>query len=69
LRDPLLETFLFDWEGDLYGKTLEVALVAFLRAELKFDSVDEMVTKMHGDVEDANAALGENAMTGDGLEA
>ncbi len=58
LRDPLLETFIFDFEGDLYGKWLEVAFIAYLRPELKFDSVDEMVAQMHKDVEAAKGALG-----------
>lgn len=57
IRDPLLETMIFDWEGDLYGKTLEVALIAFLRPELKFDSIEDLVTQMHGDVERAKTAL------------
>jgi len=35
LRDPLLETMIFDWGGDLYGQKLEVALFAFLRPETK----------------------------------
>ena len=49
LRDPLLETFLFDFDGDLYGQTLEIALIEYLRPELKFDSVDAMVDQMHID--------------------
>lgn len=57
LRDPLLETFIFDFEGDLYGKWLEVAFVAYLRPELKFDSVDDMVAQMHQDVAAAKGAL------------
>lgn len=69
LRDPLLETFLFDWDGDLYGKSLEVALVSFLRPELKFNSVDEMVKRMHEDVSEAKARLAEMSMTSDGLRA
>jgi riboflavin kinase / FMN adenylyltransferase len=69
LRDPLLETFLLDWEGDLYGRTLEVALVEFLRPELNFASVDEMVARMHVDVENARAALDRSAMTGEALQA
>ena len=63
LRDPLLETMLFDFEGDLYSKRLEVALVAFLRPELKFDAVEDMVERMHRDVEAAKAELASN--TGD----
>lgn len=57
VRDPLLETFLFDWEGDLYDRRLEVALIAYLRAEVKFDSLDEMVAQMHGDVERTKSML------------
>ncbi|MEM9667322.1 MAG: bifunctional riboflavin kinase/FAD synthetase [Pseudomonadota bacterium] len=57
IRDPLLETVVLDWEGDLYGKKIEVAFVAFLRPELKFDELDKMVEQMHRDVEDARAAL------------
>lgn len=67
LRDPLLETFLLDFDGDLYGKVLEVALIAFLRPELKFDSVETMVTHMHEDVADAKAALSADGATGDAL--
>lgn len=57
LRDPLLETFLFDFEGDLYGRWLEVALIAFLRPEWKFDSLEALVEQMHLDAEAAKAAL------------
>ncbi|MCH9751162.1 MAG: riboflavin biosynthesis protein RibF [Alphaproteobacteria bacterium] len=57
IRDPLLETFIFDFDGDIYGQQLEVALVRFLRPELKFDSIDDMVTRMHQDVKDAQAHL------------
>ena len=34
---PLLEVFLFDFKGDLYGATLDVAFIGFIREELKFD--------------------------------
>src|SRR5919201_3729154 len=40
---PLLEVFLFDFKGDIYGTVLDVALVSFIRDELKFDSVDALV--------------------------
>lgn len=50
IRDPLLETFIFDFDSDIYGQQLEVALVRFLRPELKFDSLDEMVVQMDKDV-------------------
>ena len=44
-----LETFLFDFSGDLYGSTLSVALVEFLRPELKFDGLDALITQMNAD--------------------
>ena len=57
IRDPLLETFIFDFEGDLYGRPLEVALVRFLRPELKFDTIDDMIVQMDQDTADAKALL------------
>ncbi|MEM1066459.1 MAG: bifunctional riboflavin kinase/FAD synthetase [Pseudomonadota bacterium] len=56
---PNLETFLFDFEGDLYGKILSVALVAFLRPEERFESVDALITQMDRDSSAARAALAE----------
>jgi riboflavin kinase / FMN adenylyltransferase len=46
---PLLEIFLFDFKGDLYGAALDVAFIAFIRDELKFDSVDALVRQMDDD--------------------
>ena len=46
---PNLETFLFDFKGDLYGQHLSVALVNFLRPELKFDSLPALITQMNTD--------------------
>lgn len=57
IRDPLLEAFIFDFDGDLYGQHLDVALVQFLRPELKFDSMDDMVAQMHVDVTNAKSVL------------
>ncbi|MBA4337289.1 riboflavin biosynthesis protein RibF [Hyphomonas sp.] len=57
LRDPLLETHIFDFKGDIYGKRLEVQLVAYLRPEKRFDSLDLMVEQMHLDSADARAIL------------
>src|ERR1700694_5010762 len=53
----LLEIFLFDFEGDLYGKSLDVAFIAFIREELKFDSVEALVRQMDDDSAHARAAL------------
>ena len=45
----LLETHLFDFEGDLYGRSIEVALHAFIREEKKFESLDDLVSEMRED--------------------
>src|ERR1700684_633764 len=54
---PLLEVFLFDFKGDLYGATLDVAFIGFIREELKFDSVDALVRRMDQDSAEARATL------------
>jgi riboflavin kinase/FMN adenylyltransferase len=54
---PNLETFLFDFAGDIYGATLSVALVAFLRPERSFDSVEALVAQMGADCAAARDAL------------
>ena len=46
---PNLESFLFDFSGDLYGATLSVALVAYLRPEMKFDGLEALITQMDAD--------------------
>ena len=45
----LLEAHLLDFEGDLYGRRIEVALHAFIREERKFDSVEALVAEMRND--------------------
>ena len=52
-----LETFLFDFAGDLYGAELSVALVEFLRPELRFDGVEALVYQMHADSARAHEVL------------
>ncbi len=49
----LIETFLIDFSGDLYGQNLRVAFVEKLRAELAFDDAGALVEQMHADVEAA----------------
>ncbi|MET3893549.1 riboflavin kinase/FMN adenylyltransferase [Bosea sp. OAE506] len=46
---PRLETFVFDFAGDLYGQQVDVALVAWLRGEAKFDSLEALITQMDAD--------------------
>src|ERR1700753_2670053 len=54
---PLLEVFLFDFKGDLYGRHLDVAFIAFLREELKFDGLDALVRQMNADRRPARERL------------
>ena len=54
---PLLEIFLFDFNGDLYGATLDVAFIGFIREELKFDSAEKLVGQMNDDSARARAML------------
>jgi riboflavin kinase/FMN adenylyltransferase len=51
-RGLLVEAFLLDFEGDLYGRELRLAFLSRLRGELKFDSVDELIVQMGRDVDD-----------------
>ena len=52
-----LETFIFDFKGDIYGANLSVALVEHLRGEAKFASLDALVTQMDADSARARAIL------------
>jgi riboflavin kinase/FMN adenylyltransferase len=54
---PLLEVFLFDFKGDLYGSRLDVAFIAFLREELKFDHLDALIRQMDDDSRAARERL------------
>jgi riboflavin kinase/FMN adenylyltransferase len=53
----LLEVHLFDFAGDLYGRTLDVAFIAWIRPEMKFDTVADLVRRMDGDTSLARNAL------------
>ena len=54
---PNLETFLFDFSGDLYGHHLSVALVDYLRPELKFDGLPALMDQMAADCTQARTIL------------
>jgi riboflavin kinase / FMN adenylyltransferase len=54
---PLLEAHVFDFDGDLYGREIEVEFIARLRDEVRFDSVAAMVEQMHRDAAEARAVL------------
>ncbi|MGQ2908988.1 MAG: bifunctional riboflavin kinase/FAD synthetase [Aliihoeflea sp.] len=54
---PLLETFLFDFSGDLYGETCQVGFFARLRGEEKFDGLDALTAQMKRDEAEARAVM------------
>jgi riboflavin kinase/FMN adenylyltransferase len=53
----LLEVFLFDFAGDLYGKTIDVAFIAWIREEKAFASAADLVRQMQDDSARAREAL------------
>ncbi|ESY09337.1 bifunctional riboflavin kinase/FAD synthetase [Mesorhizobium sp. C386A] len=54
---PLLETFVFDFAGDLYGEICDVSFFGFMRPEVKFDGLDALVAQMKRDEAEARALL------------
>src|SRR5581483_8257995 len=54
---PLLEVFLFDFAGELYGQPLDVAFIGWIRQEAKFESIPALVAQMDKDSVQATAAL------------
>lgn len=60
-KDVLLEAYLFDFEGDLYGRAMAVDIVAFLRGERKFDGLDALKAQIALDSQAARGALADPA--------
>ncbi|MGB0853248.1 MAG: bifunctional riboflavin kinase/FAD synthetase [Pikeienuella sp.] len=58
---PNLETYIFDFKGDLYGAHASVGLVAYQRPELKFDGLDALIAQMHEDKAEARRILAATA--------
>jgi riboflavin kinase/FMN adenylyltransferase len=59
VNTPCLESFLFDFEGDLYDEQLSVAFVEYLRGEEKFDNLDALIVQMDADCDKARVLLSE----------
>ena len=57
----LLEIFLFDFSGDLYGAVLDCAFIGWIRPELHFESVDELIRRMDDDSRHARSILARHA--------
>lgn len=54
---PMLEVFLLDFDGDLYGQVITVEFFKFIRADRKFTCPDELVAQMNNDVAAVRAAF------------
>lgn len=57
VNHPNLETYLFDFTGDLYGASVSVALVAYQRPEEKFDNLEDLIKQMNIDCFEAREIL------------
>ncbi|MFO1376861.1 MAG: bifunctional riboflavin kinase/FAD synthetase [Steroidobacteraceae bacterium] len=60
--EPLLETHVFDYAGDLYGRYIGVEFVAKIRDEEKFPDLDSLVVQMHDDARKARSLLAESRL-------
>ncbi len=56
--DVAVEAHLLDFDGDLYGETLDIALIQKIRSERKFDGFEALVAQIHLDIETARTLLG-----------
>jgi riboflavin kinase/FMN adenylyltransferase len=59
----LVEAYLLDWSGDLYGEQMMIEFLARLRGERRFDSVDALIAQMHRDVDDARQVYAAHSAT------
>jgi len=63
VAEPLLEVWLFDFEGDLYGQVIETDLVAWLRPEMSFDGLESLKAQIDDDAAAARSILRETSRT------
>ena len=59
-----VETYIFDFSGDLYDREISVKLIEFHRPEMRFGSVDELSAQMHRDMEDGRRFFSETDGSG-----
>jgi riboflavin kinase/FMN adenylyltransferase len=58
---PSVETYILDFEGDLYGRELRVEMLHRLRGEIRFDGIDALVAAISADVDATRAYFASNA--------
>ena len=58
---PILEVHIFDFDRDIYGEYIHVDFIAWLRAQVKFDVVEDLVAQMDVDADNAKSALAAEA--------
>jgi riboflavin kinase/FMN adenylyltransferase len=54
---PTVETYIFDFDGDLYGRSLKIELVAMVSPEMKFETIELLKQKIAADVAKAREIL------------
>ena len=54
---PPFETWIFDFDEDIYGEELSVALLGHVRGQVKFSSLDELIAAVHNDAREARRLL------------
>ncbi|MGV3488295.1 MAG: bifunctional riboflavin kinase/FAD synthetase [Tuberibacillus sp.] len=52
-KNPVIEVFLFDFDGNIYGETVAIEWLERIRGDMKFDSVEELIEQMNKDIEKA----------------
>ena len=57
-NDLSIEVHILDFQGDIYNQKMRIEFIEFLRPEIKFDSVDELIAQMHKDKEETIKVLG-----------
>ena len=57
-NDLSIEVHILDFQGDIYNQKMRIEFIEFLRPEVKFDSVDELIAQMHKDKEETIKVLG-----------
>ena len=56
-KRPVLETHIFDFEKDIYGRRITVQFIEKIRDEVKFDSIDLLKSQIKNDIEEAKKIL------------